>query len=208
VQALGFVDGTANSWAQLQELAMGNDELVRDPGSWPVFRVGSDISGHQRNPLLVRDSTGRYVDIAGPLGLSNPGPSRGIAIGDTDHDGRPDAAIANQWAGSTFLHNTSPHAAFLGLHVQLPGTGTGAKPRPAIGAAVTVVKPDGTALNQQLYPANGHTGVNAPELLFGLGDSGGGPLTVTVRWRDIAGPHAMTTTLTAGWHELSLGSTR
>jgi hypothetical protein len=206
VQALGFVKGSSNGWALLQELAMGNDTLVHSPGSWPVFRPGTDISGDQRNPFLVRDpDSGRYVDIAADLGLSNPGPSRGIAIADTDHDGRVDAAVANQWAGSTFLHNTGPRRAYLGLRVLLPATGAATRPRPAIGATVTVTKADGTTFSQQLYPANGHTGVNSAELLFGLGEAGG-PLTVTARWRDIGGQHATTTTLTPGWHELTLGA--
>jgi hypothetical protein len=204
VQALGFVSGDTNRWAELQELAMGNDELLRDPGSWPVFRPGTDIAGHQRDPFFVRDRTGRYVDIAAQLHLSTPGASRGIAIGDVDHDGRPDVAIANQWAASTFLHNTGPRHGYLGLSLMLPARTPGGRPRPAIGARVTVTEPDATTLRQQLYPANGHTGVNAPELLFGLGTGAGGPVTVTVQWRDIAGPHALTTTMSPGWHTLVL----
>src|SRR2546430_2062538 len=197
VQALGFIAGDTNRWAELQELAMGNDELLRHPGAWPVFRPGVDIAGHQRNPFFVRDRSGRYVDIAADLGLANPGVSRGIAIADVDHDGRPDAAIANQWAASTFLHNTGPRRGYLGLQLLLP-TAHGPA-RPAIGAPVPVVKPDATTLRQQLYPANGHTRVNSPELLLGLGTGTGGPLSVTVRWRDIAGPHGITTTLSPRW---------
>jgi hypothetical protein len=205
VQALGFVRGETNRWPELQELAMTNDAVVRFPWSWPDFTPGDDIAGHQRNPFFVRTGDrGRFVDVAGDLGLTNAGPTRGIAVGDVEHDGRPDLLVANQWAPSTFLHNTGADRTYLGLRLLLPPTGDGLLPRPAIGASVTVNTPDGRELRSQLYPANGHTGVNAPELLFGLGRTAPGPLTVTVTWRDSAGVHAMTDVLNPGWHTLTL----
>jgi hypothetical protein len=206
VQAVGFVAGSRNAWAQLQELAMTNDDLLKHPAAWPAFRPGDDISGHQRDPFLVRGPGGRYVDVAARIGLANPGPSRGIALGDTDRDGRLDALITNQFARSQFLHNTAPRRAHLGLRLLLPVTAgvSGALPRPAIGAAVTVTAPGAGPLRGQAFPANGHTGVNAPELLFGLGERPAGPVTVTVTWRDAAGPHTLHRTLTPGWHDLVL----
>ncbi|GGQ49128.1 CRTAC1 family protein [Couchioplanes azureus] len=205
VQAVGFVRGRINRWANLQELAMANDDLLRFPQAWPNFEAGTDISGRERDPFFVRGADGRYVDIARQLGIDNPGPSRGIAVGDVDHDGRPDVLIANQWARSQFLHNTAAPRAFLGLRPLLPGTGASGRARPAVGASVTVTRADGTVLRSQLYPANGHTGVNAPELLFGLG-AAGGPASVAVTWRDAAGLHTITRTLPPGWHDLTLGA--
>ncbi|GAA5179024.1 CRTAC1 family protein [Rugosimonospora acidiphila] len=206
VQAVGFVKGTTNRWAELQELAMSNDLPVREPWAWPDFPPGTDIAGHQRDPFFVRGPDGRFVDIAKQLGIDNPGVSRGIAIGDVDHDGRPDVLMANQWANSQFLHNTGPARGYLGLRLLLPPVSgaPGALPRPAIGASVTVTKADGTVSRAQLYPANGHTGVNAPELLFGLGAPSSAPVSVTVTWRDTTGPHSIGTTLSEGWHDLML----
>jgi len=203
VQALGFLRGHTTRWPELQELAMANDGVVEFPWSWPDFEPGDDIAGHQRNPFFVRDRSGRFVDIAGDLGIGNPGTTRGLAVGDVDHDGKPDLLVANQWARSTFLHNTGPDRSYLGLRLVLPATGPGAVPRPAVGASVTVTKPDGTLLRQQLFPANGHTGVNAPELLFGLGASTEAQ-DVTISWRDATGVHTTTTTLDPGWHTLTL----
>jgi hypothetical protein len=203
VQALGFLRGDTNRWAELQELAMGNDALLRFPNAWPNFQPGDDIAGHQRNPFFVRDTEGSYADISGLLSFRQHATSRGLAIGDVDHDGRADLAVANQWARSQFLHNTAAPHSYLGLQLLLPPTGPGAKPRPAVGAAVRVRRPDGTTQDAQLFPANGHTGGNAPELFFGLGDSTG-PVGVTVSWRDNAGLHISTSTLTPGWHSLVL----
>ena len=63
VQAVGFLRGTTDRWPELQELAMGNDELLHDPSSWPRFGPGDDLSGHDRNPFAVRHE-GRFWDIA------------------------------------------------------------------------------------------------------------------------------------------------
>ncbi|PZM98366.1 MAG: hypothetical protein DIU79_00295 [Actinobacteria bacterium] len=206
VQALGFLRGKVNRWAELQELAMGNDVLLKYPGAWPNFRDGDDIAGHQRNPFFVRRANGRYVDISAQLSFRQHGTTRALAIGDVDHDGRPDMVVANQWARSQFLRNTGPTRAYLGLQLLLPGVGPDARPRPAIGATVYVRTSDGGVRTAQLYPANGHTGGNAPELLFGLAGATE-PVTVTVTWRDAAGQHEMTTSLAAGWHSLVLRPT-
>lgn len=216
VQALGFVRGDRNRWPELQELAMTNDGVIEHPAAWPNFGPGDDIAGHQRNAFFAwHPGSGRFLDIAANLGLSDPGPTRGLAIGDVDHDGKLDLIAANQWAPSVFLRNTGPDRAYLGLQLLLPadgpadGTADGPAgpatlPRPAIGAAVTVTTPDGEVRRGQLFPANGHTGGNAPELLFGLGATASGPVTVTVTWRDGAGRHTLTRTLPPGWHTLLL----
>lgn len=207
-QAVGFVAGDTNRWAQLQELAMSNDALLRFPWAWPAFGPGDDIAGHQRNPFYVRTDGGRFVDIAAELGLRNHAPSRGLAVGDVDHDGKPDLVVANQWARAQAAHNTGPERAYLGLRPLLPPAVPGGAPRPAIGAAVTVTGADGSVQRAQLYPANGHTGVNAPELLFGLGRDSSAPVSVTVSWRDGAGAHTTTATLRPGWHNLVLTAGR
>ncbi|MEV6599833.1 CRTAC1 family protein [Actinoplanes sp. NPDC051346] len=208
VQAVGFVRGRVNRWANLQELAMANDDVLRFPKAWPNFESDTDISGRERDPFFVRDTDGRFVDIARQLGFANHGPSRGIAIADVDHDGRPDALIANQWARSQFLHNTGTPRAYLGLRLLLPPTAANGRPRPAIGASVAVTRADGTVLRSQLYPANGHSGVNSPELLFGLGAAADSAAltSVAVTWRDATGLHTTTRTLPPGWHDLTLGA--
>src|SRR5262249_17325890 len=105
LQAIGFVKGSADRWPELQELAMGNDELLADPECWPRFGPGADLSGHRQNPFFVRGPGGRFCDVAPVLGLAEPGVSRGIATADVDGDGRLDYAVANQWARSSFYHN-------------------------------------------------------------------------------------------------------
>ena len=129
LQAVGFVKGQVDRWPELQELAMGNDELLPDPRSWPRFQPGDDLCGNLHNPFFVQSAGGRYYDVAVEMGLGESHVSRGIAIADVDGDGRLDYAVANQWEPSIFYHNLSPHPGeFMGLRLRL------APDRPAIGA--------------------------------------------------------------------------
>jgi hypothetical protein len=203
LQANGFIAGETNRWPELQELAMANDDLLRYPWAWPSFRRADDVSGSEQNPFYVRGDDGRFVDIAAELSLTNPGPSRALAIGDVDRDGCLDLAVANQWARSTLFHNTVQSCSFIGLQLMLPSTTEGIR-RPAIGARVDITFGDGTSRSAQLFPANGHTGVDAPELYFGLTDSQPGSVEVMVYWRDVSGQHSMAATVSPGWHTIVL----
>lgn len=213
MQATGFVAGTTNRWPQLQEAAISNDLILANPALWPQVAAGDDLSGNNHNTFFVRAPDGRYVDVADAIGVGTDAVSRSFAVGDVNEDGRLDFVVANQWAQSTFYNNESQAGSFLGLRLRLrqpagdaPCTVAVAGPtRPAIGASATVTRPDGTRLAQQVYPANGHNGVNAPDLLFGLGTGPVTTLPVLISWRDGCGQlHTTTTTFAPGWHDVIL----
>jgi hypothetical protein len=222
LQATGFVKGAVNRWPELHEIAMGNDELLRDPRVWHRFQPGDDLSGHDRNRFFVRGANGRYVDVARELGLLEDDPSRGIAIADVDGDGRLDLAVANQWGPSSFYRNRCRACgSFLGLHLLLPlrpghPGPAAARPghpaadtpgRPAIGAQAAVHLPDGRRLVAQVDGGNGHSGKRSPDLHFGLGGvPPGAAVRVDLRWRDGDGRvRAETITLPPGWQTVRLG---
>jgi enediyne biosynthesis protein E4 len=193
VQTSGFLQGTKQRWPLLQELAMGNDELVRHPSLWPAFRPGDDLSGDDPDKFWVPGPDGRYTDLAARLGLATPMVSRGLAFGDVDGDGKLDAAVANQWKDAVLLHNTGPggrpaaRIAFV-----RPGAAGGV--RPAIGVQVELrdpVRPQKT----QLYPANGHAGVSAADVSLALGAA---TVPATVTWVDEQGLHRTTITVRPG----------
>ncbi|MGQ0838129.1 FG-GAP repeat domain-containing protein [Actinokineospora sp.] len=201
LQTTGFLKGERWRWPLLHELALGNDQLVRYPGAWPKFGPGDDLSGHEHDPLWVRTASGRYTDLAPRLGLAAPDNSRGIAIGDVDADGRPDAAMAMQWEDSKLLVNTAPTTVGRTVLTLVRPGSTGAG-RPAIGAVVTATPPDRAALRAQLYPANGHAGVSSAELFFGTGTAL--PSRFTVRWMTQAGPREAGIDLAPGRHTVLL----
>jgi hypothetical protein len=214
VQATGFVRGDVNRWAQLQELAMANDAVVADEGWWPHVTAGDDIAGNQTLRFFARGPDGRYVDVAGPLGLAVPVPTRGIATGDADGDGRLDMAVARQWDEPVFYHNDSPaRGAFLGLRLTHEAATTpvanGALPAagsPVIGAQVTVTTPDGRTHLARVDGGSGHSGKRSQEIHVGLGEGVTGPVRVHLRWRDRTGVvHDQDLRLTPGWHALRLG---
>jgi hypothetical protein len=167
--------------------------------------------------LFVRAADGRYYDVAADLGMTDPQVSRGIALADVDRDGDLDYATGNQWQASRYFRNDCPKpGAFLGLRILLPVDDTqraGAssppvnKATPAIGAAVTVDLPNGKKLVAQVDGGNGHSGVRAPELHFGLGEMPkDAKLNVNIQWRDRTGKLQQEShTLAPTWHTIVLG---
>lgn len=216
LQAVGFIKGKKDKWAELQELAMGNDELLPVPALWPDFRPGTDLSGHGHNPFFVRSESGRYFDIAEEVGLSGSHVSRGIAVSDVDHDGDLDFATANQWEPSFFYRNNyKGKNNFIGLRVfsvfedskdvrvdpeDYKGTHF------AIGADIKVQLTGDKCAHAFVDGGNGHSGKNSSEVFFGLGDvSSNDLLTVTIRWRNTKGETlTKQLELKPGWHTLLL----
>ena len=220
LQATGFLKGNVNRWPELHEVVTGNDQLLRNPRSWPSLQAGDDISGNGHNFFFARGADGRFHDIAAQLSLDQPLLTRGIATADVDGDGRLDYAVANQWGTSFFYRNESNNTgAFLGLRLRLPVRDDMSQTRvctqasvplsrPAIGAEARMFLPGRAPLVQQVDGGNGHSGKRSPDLQFGLGQlDNGKPLTVELRWRDERGsPQTETIQLSPNaWYTVVLG---
>lgn len=213
VQTTGFLKGEVNRWPQLQELATANDLTLEHPEAWPRVVQGDDIAGSQRLAFFARAGDGRFLNVAEQLGLAVPVPTRGIATGDADGDGRIDFAVARQWAEPVFYRNESPTGgAYLGLRLThdtavsdgpLPAPGS-----PVVGTQITVTTPDGRRLIARVDGGSGHSGKRSHEVHIGLGDGTAGPVRVSLRWRDRTGEmHQDEVSLLPGWHSLRLGDT-
>ncbi|MGL5851581.1 MAG: CRTAC1 family protein [Phycicoccus sp.] len=186
VQATGFVQGTRDMWPRLQEMAMGNDQLLAHPGAWVTLKPGDDLSGHERDRLWrpVGDS---FVDAGSNAGFSTSDVTRGFAITDFNGDGRQDIVSAQQWGDSYSWENTgrseNPSLSVRPARKGDNGTAT------LYGATVRVRYPGGER-TAQLYPGNGHSGVSSSRLHFALpgitsgSSDASGQVTATVEWVD------------------------
>ncbi|MBO3750572.1 CRTAC1 family protein [Streptosporangiaceae bacterium NEAU-GS5] len=205
VQTTGFVKGDVNRWPQLQEEATANDVVTHNPWWWPNVQPGDDIAGSQTLHFYAKDDQGRYADVAGDLGLAVPVPTRGIATGDVDGDGRLDFAVARQWDAPVFYHNVTPgQGSFLNLQLtHAPATGA-TKGSPAVDAQVCVTMPDGSTKIARVDGGSGHSGKRSNDVHIGLG-SVTGAVQVHLRWRDRTGQvHEQDLRLTPGRHALQL----
>ncbi|MDA5145925.1 CRTAC1 family protein [Streptomyces sp. AD681] len=202
-QALGFVKGKNNRWPQLQELATSNDALVANPTWWPNVRQGDDLAGSQRMRFFAKDQdTGRYINLSTALGLGDPVPTRGIATGDVDGDGRLDIAVARQWDEPVFYRNTSPEP---GSWLELAFTHPDGAP--VVGAEVRVELPDGSKSVARVDGGGGHSGKRSTDIHIGLGEEVQGEVSGTVTWRDREGDvHEQEVRLAPGRHSFELGS--
>lgn len=210
VQADGFVKGTINRWAWLQEMAMANDDIYTNPAMWPDVQPGDDIGGDQTLKFWARTQDGKFIDISKELGLAVPTPTRGIATADTRGNGALDFAVARQWQAPSFYANNSGSLGnYLGLnlvrktadgkaHQGLEGVGS-----PAYGATVQITTPDGHTQLARLDGGGGHSGKRSFEVRFGLG-SYSGPVKARVQWSDASGLHSQTLQLRPGNHTLCL----
>ena len=133
------------------------------------------------NQLYRNLGNGRFEDVsqgAGPaLALSEV--SRGAAFGDLDNDGDTDVIVGNAAAPAHLLVNgIGNRNHWLGLRLV-----DAARTRDAVGARVTILRADGSALVRRARADGSYASANDPRVLVGLGSSTERP-RVRVQWPD------------------------
>lgn len=157
----------------------GHPDLLTVNGHVYPEVEGAPVGDHYRQEtLLFRNlGSGKFSDLTATGGpaLQTPRISRGLAVGDLDEDGRPEAVILNMNDLPSVLKNTAPGGHFLNLRL----TGTKSN-RSAIGARVTL-RAAGNQQTSEVMSGASFYSQNSLTLHFGLGAAKQAE-TVTVRW--------------------------
>ena len=154
---IAFLDIDEDGWP---DLIMANGHVYPEIDRSPIGET------YRQKTLLYRNlGNGKFADItsaAGP-GFAPARPSRGLAVGDLDGDGRPEIVIVNMNEKPTVLKNMGPRQNAVAL------TLTGAKSnRSAIGARCSVA----TGSHKQMAEVSSggsYYSQNSMTLYFGLG---------------------------------------
>jgi hypothetical protein len=157
-------------------LGWGTSFLDYDNDGWSdLFVVNGhvypEVDAHQwgtsyaQQALLFRNVKGKFERVGAPSGtaLANAWPGRGLAVGDLDNDGRPDAVINNLDAKPVVLRNVAGAAGHW-LRLKLIAKG----PRDAIGS-VAYLTAGKIRQRQDVYSGAIYCSQNEMTLHFGLG---------------------------------------
>ncbi len=166
---IAFLDVDEDGWP---DLVMANGHVYPEIDRSPVGET------YRQKTLLYRNlGNGRFADItdsAGP-GFAAPRPSRGLAIGDLDGDGRPEIVIVNMNEKPALLRNTGPRQNAIAITL----TGTRSN-RSAIGARVSLYA-DGRRQVAEVVSGGSYYSQNSLTVFLGLGKSETAD-RIEVRW--------------------------
>lgn len=169
---IAFLDADDDGWRDL---------LLVNGHVYPEVERAKVGDKYRQETLFFRNlGNGKFADLTGTGGpaLQVARPSRGLALGDLDGDGRPEAVILNMNDRPSILKNTAPAAGRF-LNLDLRGTKSN---RSAIGARVTVVA-GGRKWIDEVQSGASFYSQSSFTLHFGVGGAERVD-TVTVRWPD------------------------
>ena len=161
----GYVslDHRRNYWYDFSKVAGGNSSIIGDARNWPAMD-GRSLSGFQPKHVWLNDGTGRFVDVAQSVGVTDTHDGRSVALVDLWNRGVLDVVVANQRGPLLVYRNTvTPENKW--IEFDLEGT---ASNRSAIGAEVALFW-NGQQQVQEVSGGSGFCAENQRRLHFGLG---------------------------------------
>ena len=156
------------------DLFFANGHIFPDVDAFPAL----EETYRQRNQLLLNQGGGTLRDVsaaAGP-GLQVARVGRGLAVGDLDDDGDADLIVSNVDDAPTLLENRQRTG-----HHWIAARVIGPAPnRFAIGAKVTLERPNGRTQIREIRSGGSYLSQSDLRPLFGLGTDAS-PVTIEVR---------------------------
>jgi len=156
-----FIDYDLDGW---------KDVLVANGHVYPAVDKYQWGTSFAQQPLLFRNlSTGRFERAGAAPGsaLALAWPSRGLAVGDLDGDGRPDAVLNNLDTRPTLMRNVFKQAGHF-LELRLVGDVSKKSPRDATGA-IAYLTTGRLRQRADLFSGASFGSQNEQRLRFGLG---------------------------------------
>ena len=161
----GYVslDRDRDYWYDFSKIAGGHSTIISDAKNWPAME-GRSLSGYQTKHVWLNDGSGKFIDVAQAVGVTDTYDGRAVALVDLWNRGVLDVVVANQRGPLLIYKNTvTPENKW--IEVALEGT---ASNRSAIGAEVTVFW-NGQQQVQEVSGGCGFAAQNQRRLHFGLG---------------------------------------
>lgn len=182
----GYVSASRDEsyWYDYSKVAGGHQIVIGDAKNWPAMGARS-LAGFQPKRVWINDGSGRFVDVAQMVGVSDRHDGRAVALADFSGRGALDIVVANQ-QGPLLLYRNDivPERHWIAFELE-GGCRSDVSPgrcsnRSAIGAQVEVFWND----RQQVQEVSGGSGFSAQNdrrLHFGLGAESD-VTRVVIRW--------------------------
>jgi hypothetical protein len=182
----GFVSASQGEsyWYDYSKIAGGNQIVISDAKNWPAMGDRS-LGGYQQKRVWINDGSGRFVDVAQMVGVTDRRDGRAVALADLGRRGVVDAVVANQ-RGPLLLYRNEVAPGRHWIAFDLEGacragaTAARCSNRSAIGAQVAVFW-KGQQQVQEVSGGAGFCAQNDRQLHFGLGDAAAVE-KVVIRW--------------------------
>src|SRR5271170_6884569 len=161
----GYVslDRNRSYWYDFSHVAGGNSTIIGDAKNWPAMD-GRSLSGYQQKRVWLNDGSGKFVDVAQAVGVTDTYDGRAVAMADLWNRGVLDVIVANERGPLLIYKNTvTPENKW--IEFALEGTESN---RSAIGAQVTLYW-NGQQQKQEVSGGSGFAAQNDRRLHFGLG---------------------------------------
>jgi enediyne biosynthesis protein E4 len=163
----GYVslDHNHSYWYDFSKIAGGHSAIINDAKNWPAME-GRSLSGYQTKHVWLNDGSGKFVDVAQAVGVTDTYDGRAVALVDLWNRGVLDVVVANQRGPLLIYKNTvTPENQW--IEFDLEGTKSN---HSAIGAQVTLFW-NGQHQVQEVSGGSGFAAQNQRRLHFGLGKS-------------------------------------